>query len=61
MEGTGEESRMSFYGWTILLLSVATTTGSLVWCLARVLKNHGRQNRLHAPSDLDPRDTDREE
>ena len=50
---------MSLYGWTILILSVGFTTGSLVWCLVRVLKNHGKNNRLHATSDLDPRDTDR--
>lgn len=49
---------MSLYGWTILLLSVGFTTGSLVWCLARVLKNHAKKGRLHGTSDLDPRDTD---
>ena len=50
---------MSLYGWTILALSVGFTTGSLIWCLARVLKNHSKQDRLHAPTDLDPRETDR--
>ncbi len=50
---------MSLYGWTILILSVGFTTGSLLWCLARVLKNRRSQNRLRATSDLDPRDTDR--
>jgi hypothetical protein len=50
---------MSLYGWILLILSVGFTTGSLVWCLARVLRNHGKQDRLHATSDLDPRDTDR--
>ena len=49
---------MSLYGWTILILSVGLTTGSLVWCLARVLKNHGKQDRLHGPSDLNLSDTD---
>lgn len=50
---------MSLYGWTLLILSVGFTSGSLVWCLARVLKNHGNQDRLHAPADFDPRQTDR--
>jgi hypothetical protein len=59
MERPGKESPVSLYGWTILCLSVGFTTGSLVWCLVRVLKNHGKQDRLHAPADLDPRDTDR--
>ena len=50
---------MSLYGWTILILCVGFTTGSLVWCLARVLRNQGKQNRLRATPDLDPRETDR--
>jgi hypothetical protein len=50
---------MSLYGWILLILSVGFTTGSLVWCLARVLRNPGKQDRLHATSDLDPRKTDR--
>ena len=50
---------MSLYGWAILLLSVGGTTGSLVWCLTRVLRNHGKQDHLRATSDLDPRDPDR--
>jgi hypothetical protein len=49
---------MSLYGWIILALSVGGTTGSLIWCLVRVLKNHRQQDRLHATSDLDPRATD---
>ena len=59
MERPGKENPVSLYGWTILILSVGFTTGSLIWCLARVLKNHGKQDRLHAPTDLDPRKTDR--
>jgi len=59
MERPGKENPVSLYGWTILILSVGFTTGSLIWCLARVLKNHGKQDRLHAPTDLDPRETDR--
>jgi len=50
---------MSLYGWIILVASVGGTTGFLVWCLARVLKNHGKQARLRTPADLDPRNTDR--
>jgi hypothetical protein len=50
---------MSLYGWMILILSVGGTTGSLIWCLARVLKNHGQQNRLRSPADLTPGDPDR--
>ena len=50
---------MSLYGWIILVAAVVGTTGFLVWCLARVLKNHGKQDRLRAPADLDPRKTDR--
>ena len=50
---------MSLYGWVILVASVGGTTGFLVWCLARVLKNHGKQDHLRAPADLDPRQTDR--
>ena len=50
---------MSLYGWILLTLSVSFTTGSLIWCLARVLKNHGKKDRLHATTDLDPRETDR--
>ena len=50
---------MSLYGWVLLVISVGGTTGFLVWCLARVLKNHGKQDRLSATSDLDPRETDR--
>jgi hypothetical protein len=50
---------MSLYGWMILILSVGGTSGFLVWCLARVLRNQANQDRLHGPADLDPRDTDR--
>ena len=50
---------MSPYGWILLLLSVGGTTGFLIWCLARVLKNHGQQNRLRSPADLTPGDPDR--
>lgn len=50
---------MTLYGWILLTVSVGFTTGSLVWCLARVLKNHGKQDRLRATADLDPRETDR--
>ena len=50
---------MSFYGWTILILSVGSTTGFLIWCLARVLRNQAKQDRLHGTSDLNPPDTDR--
>ena len=50
---------MSLFGWALLLVSVGFTTGSLVWLLTRVLRNHGKQDRLHATSDLDPRETDR--
>jgi len=50
---------MSLFGWTLLLVSVGFTTGSLVLLLTRVLRNHGKQDRLHATSDLDPRETDR--
>ena len=49
---------MSLYGWAILFLSVGGTTGTLIWCLARVLRNHGKQDRLRGTSDLDPRETD---
>jgi cytochrome P450 len=50
---------MSLYGWIILVASVGGTTGFLVWCLARVLRNHGKQDSLRATADLDPRETDR--
>ena len=60
MERPGKKILMSLYGWTLLIVSVGFTTGSLVWCLARVLRNHGKQDRLHATSDLDPRETERE-
>ena len=50
---------MSPYGWILLLLSVGGTTGFLIWCLARVLKNQGQQDRLRSTADLDPGDTDR--
>jgi hypothetical protein len=50
---------MSLYGWMILVISVGGTTGFLVWCLARVLRNQGKQSRLRATSDLDPRQSDR--
>ena len=50
---------MSLYGWSILLLSVGGTTGFLIWCLLRVLRNSGHADRLHATSDLDPRESDR--
>ena len=46
---------MSLYGWVILVISVGGTTGFLVWCLARVLKNHSQKGRLHGTSDLEPR------
>jgi endo-1,4-beta-mannosidase len=49
---------MSLYGWIILALSVGGTTGSLVWCFARVLRNLEKTDRLHAPADLDPTKTD---
>jgi len=50
---------MSLYGWVILVISVGGTTGFLVWCLARVLRNQGQQDRLRSTADLDPRNTDR--
>lgn len=50
---------MSLYGWTLLILSTGFTSGFLIWCLARVLNNHRTKDRLHGPSDLDPRETDR--
>ena len=49
---------MSLYGWIILALSVGGTTGALVWCFARVLRNLEKTDRLHAPTDLDPTKTD---
>ncbi len=50
---------MTLYGWIILALSVGGTTGSLLWCFARVIREHKKVDRLHAPTDLDPRKTDR--
>ena len=50
---------MSLYGWVLLAVCVGGTTGFLIWCLARVLKNHGQQNRLRSPADLTPGDHDR--
>ena len=50
---------MSLYGWVLLAVCVGGTTGFLVWCLARVLRNQGQQDRLRSTADLDPRDTDR--
>ena len=50
---------MSLYGWVLLVVCVGGTTGFLVWCLARVLRNQGNKDRLRATTDLDPRDTDR--
>ena len=58
MERPRKKELMTLYGWTILIVSVGFTTGSLVWCLARVLRNHGKQDRLHGTSDLNVRDTD---
>ena len=49
---------MSLYGWIILVLSVGGITGSLIWCLARVLRNQGQQDRLRSTADLDPGDPD---
>ena len=48
---------MSLYGWVILVISVGGTTGFLLWCLARVLRNQGQQDRLRATTDFDPMDT----
>ena len=59
MERPRKEIGMSLYGWIILVISVGGTTGFLVWCLARVLRNQGKQDRLRATADLDPRQTDR--
>ena len=50
---------MTLYGWTLLAVSVGGTTGFLIWCLARVLRNQAKQDRLRATADLDPRDADR--
>ena len=49
---------MSLYGWIVLTLSVGGTTGSLIWCFARVIRNLGKTSRLHATTDLDPHDAD---
>ena len=51
---------MSLYGWIVLALSVGGTTGSLIWCFARVIRNLGKTDRLHATTDLDPHDADLE-
>jgi len=50
---------MSLWGWLILGMAVGGTTGFLAWCLLRVLGNQDK-NHLHATTDLDPRQTDRE-
>ncbi len=49
---------MSLYGWIVLVLSVGGTTGSLIWCFNRVIRNLGKTDRLHATTDLDPQDAD---
>lgn len=49
---------MSLYGWIVLTLSVGGTTGSLIWCFARVIRNLKKTDRLHATTDLDPHNVD---
>jgi hypothetical protein len=48
---------MTLYGWIILILSVGGTTGCLIGCFLRVIREHNKADRIHAPTDLDPRKT----
>ncbi|MCX7886483.1 MAG: hypothetical protein N3B01_04380 [Verrucomicrobiae bacterium] len=49
---------MTLSGWVVMILSVGFVTGLLVWCIWRVLKEPEAPERLHAPEEIDTRDTE---
>lgn len=49
---------MNTGGWIIMILSVGAVVGLFGWCLTKVLSTPGSTGRLHAQTDIDPRDSD---
>lgn len=47
---------MNIGGWIIMIVSVGATTGLLVWCLVKVMKEPEAEERLHGQLDVDTGD-----
>ncbi len=47
---------MTNAGWIIMLLACGGYTGLLLWCIHKVVATPGAETRIHAQTDIDPRD-----
>lgn len=43
-------------GWIIMLLACGGYTALLLWCIHQVVVTPGAETRIHAQTDIDPRD-----
>ncbi len=49
---------MTTGGWIIMIVAVAGMTGLLAWCVYKVVSTPGSSEHIHAPSDIDPHDSE---
>lgn len=47
---------MNAQGWTLMLIAVTATTGTLAWCLWKILTEPTQAEHLHSQSDIQPND-----
>lgn len=48
---------MTTAGWIVMLVAIGGMTSLLAWCVYKVVSTPGSTEHLHAPLDIDTRDS----